>query len=103
MGARERTIASIRICDALGVARVFVRRLIPPFNFQRLSNPFSNLSLSFLSESKDQRKPRNRHLREIFRRQKPALREVQFLGPLEHPGALPRCSLRPAWWKWREV
>ena len=25
------------------------------------------------------------------------------LGSLEHPGALPRSSLRPAWWKWRKV
>ena len=43
------TIASIRICDAQGVARVFVRRFIPPFNFQRLSNLFLNLSLSLFS------------------------------------------------------
>ena len=42
-------------------------------------------------------------IKEIFRRQKPARREMRFLGPFEHPGALPRCSLRPAWWKWRKV
>ena len=42
-------------------------------------------------------------IREIFRRQKHTGREVRRLGPLEHPGALPRSTLRPPWWKWKKV
>ena len=34
---------------------------------------------------------------------RPGGREVWRLGPLGHPGSLPRSSLRPAWWKWRKV
>ena len=28
---------------------------------------------------------------------------MRRLGPLGHPGALPRSTLRPSWWKWRKV
>ena len=37
-------------------------------------------------------------IREVLRRQKHTGREVRRLGPMEHPSALPRRTLRPSWW-----
>ena len=105
LGAGERSIAFVRIWGAHGVARVFVLGLISQPPSASGSSTCSRACQSCLTESKwDQRKPRNRHhQRDISAAKKHTGREVRSLGALEHPGALPRSTLRPAWWKWRKV
>ena len=72
---------------------VFFHNLQVPAAHQPVPELVNHVSLK---ASKISTNPGIDIIREIFRRQK-------RLGPLEHPGALPRSSLRPAWWKRRKV
>jgi len=40
---------------------------------------------------------------ELLARQVHRGREVRRLGVCEHPGLLPRATLKPSWWRWRRV